>query len=436
MTAVRAPRPSEPQGRTASRGAAVWRLIGPALLFSGVAIGTSHLVQSTRAGAVYGLGLVGVILIANLLKYPAFRFGVDYGHATGRSILAGYRHLGRWAVVLFAIAILPITPIIHGAVAAATAGVFIAVTGIEAQTEVIGAILLFIVGALLLRGGYEWLDKINRVLLTFLVFSTVIATALVLPRIAWPTLTDFSWMVDPVAVLFVIALAGFMPNPLEVSVSQSLWTAKVERNLRDDEGVGEGGGSRIEGARLAFASSYGLTAIVAVCFCIMGAGVMHPGGIAPESSAPAFAAQVIDLYRVVLGDGAAILASIAALSVMLTTLLGAIDIGCRIAASTFQHISDRTEIAAFDRYYRMAIPVLVLLDIVVLFTLMSDFTTLMDLATSLAFVAAPVIAILNHLSVSGKTMPEHARPSAAISALNIVAVVTMSGLSIAFFTLR
>jgi len=426
------------QSRTVPR-ASFSKLLGPALLFSGVAIGTSHLVQSTRAGAVYGLGLVGVILLANLLKYPAFRFGVDYGHATGRSILAGYRHLGRWAVVLFALAILPITPIIHGAVSAATAGVFIAVTGIEAQTPVVGAILLLVVAGLLYRGGYEWLDKINRVLLSFLVISTVIATALVLPRVAWPTLTDFSWMVDPVAVLFVIALAGFMPNPLEVSVSQSLWTARVERNLRGGE-QGEkqfgAGGSRIADARLAFASSYGLTAILAVCFCIMGAGDMRPGGIVPESSAPAFAAQVIDLYRVVLGDSAAILASIAALSVMLTTLLGGVDIGCRIAASAFQHISDRTEIAAFDRYYRRVIPIVVLLDIAVLFTLMSDFTALMDLATSLAFLAAPVIAVLNHLSVIGKTMPEHARPGAAISALNIVAVVTISGLSAAFFILR
>ena len=164
--------------------------------------------------------------------------------------------------VLFALAILPITPIIHAAVAAATSGVFIAVTGIDATTPAVGAILLLIVGGVLLAGGYDWLDKINRVLLSFLVFSTVLATALVLPRVAWPTLTDFTWMTDPVAVLFVIALAGFMPNPLEVSVSQSLWTARVESDLRG-ENSGSGGGSRLEDARLAFASGYALTAILA-----------------------------------------------------------------------------------------------------------------------------------------------------------------------------
>ncbi|WP_340588978.1 divalent metal cation transporter [Erythrobacter alti] len=408
----------------------MWKLIGPALLFSGCAIGTSHLVQSTRAGAVYGLALVVIILLVNLLKYPAFRFGVDYGHATHRSILAGYRHLGRWAVVLFALAIIPITPIIHAAVTAATAGVFIAVTGVELPVTTVGAVLLLTIGALLLFGGYDWLDKVNRVLLAFLVVSTLATTVLVLPRVEWGTLADVTWVADPVAILFVIALAGFMPNPLEVSVSQSLWTAKVERNL------GEGNGSLIADARKAFASGYTLTAIMAVCFCIMGAGVMHSASVAPESNAPAFAAQVIGLYRSVLGESAAMLAAIAALSVMLTTALAAVDIGSRIAASTVQHISDRTNDADFNRFYRFAVPVLVVLDILVLFTLLSDFTTLMDLATSLAFVAAPIIAVLNHVAVTGPTMPVESQPERPIQLLNIAAIVVMTALSIAFFALR
>ena len=33
--------------------------LGPGLLFAGAAIGVSHLVQSTRAGADFGLGLLG-----------------------------------------------------------------------------------------------------------------------------------------------------------------------------------------------------------------------------------------------------------------------------------------------------------------------------------------------------------------------------------------
>ena len=48
---------------------------------------------------VAGYGLV--IVLSTLLKYPAYRFGVDYAHARGRSLLSGYRELGPWAVWLF-----------------------------------------------------------------------------------------------------------------------------------------------------------------------------------------------------------------------------------------------------------------------------------------------------------------------------------------------
>jgi Mn2+/Fe2+ NRAMP family transporter len=105
-----------------STGSAIlWRIIGPALLFSGAAVGTSHLVQSTRAGAVYGLALAGVILVTCVLKYPAFRFGVDYGHANRTSIVAGYRELGLWGPILFALVTIPVLPIIIAAGCSAVA---------------------------------------------------------------------------------------------------------------------------------------------------------------------------------------------------------------------------------------------------------------------------------------------------------------------------
>jgi Mn2+/Fe2+ NRAMP family transporter len=64
-----------------------WKAIGPGLLFAGAAVGVSHLVQSTRAGAGYGLALVVIVIAANVLKYPAFAFGPRYAAATGCSLL-------------------------------------------------------------------------------------------------------------------------------------------------------------------------------------------------------------------------------------------------------------------------------------------------------------------------------------------------------------
>ena len=67
--------------------------LGPGLLFAGTAIGVSHLVQSTKAGAEFGFGLIWALLIAILLKYPFFKFAPKYSIATNESVLYGYKKL-------------------------------------------------------------------------------------------------------------------------------------------------------------------------------------------------------------------------------------------------------------------------------------------------------------------------------------------------------
>jgi len=71
----------------AKPGRSFWKAFGPGLLWAGAAIGVSHLVQSTRAGATYGFALVGLVLVALVFKYPAFSFGPRYAAATGTQFL-------------------------------------------------------------------------------------------------------------------------------------------------------------------------------------------------------------------------------------------------------------------------------------------------------------------------------------------------------------
>ena len=52
--------------------------LGPGLLFAGTAIGVSHLVQSTKAGAEFGFGLTWALFIAIILKYPFFKYAPKY----------------------------------------------------------------------------------------------------------------------------------------------------------------------------------------------------------------------------------------------------------------------------------------------------------------------------------------------------------------------
>lgn len=73
----------------------IWSAIGPGILMATAAIGGSHLVASTQAGALFGWQLAGLILLINVLKYPFFRFGVDYTLTHNESLLHGYFRKGR-----------------------------------------------------------------------------------------------------------------------------------------------------------------------------------------------------------------------------------------------------------------------------------------------------------------------------------------------------
>jgi Mn2+/Fe2+ NRAMP family transporter len=96
--------------------------LGPGLLFAGAAIGVSHLVQSTRAGADFGFGLLWALLLVNLFKYPFFQFGPRYASATGESLIDGYKRLGSWVLVAYFVLTLLTMFTIQAAVTVVTAG--------------------------------------------------------------------------------------------------------------------------------------------------------------------------------------------------------------------------------------------------------------------------------------------------------------------------
>jgi Mn2+/Fe2+ NRAMP family transporter len=74
---------------------------GPGILFACTAIGVSHLVQSTRAGADFGLLILGFVILVTLLKYPFFEYGSRYANSTQTSIIDGYKKLGKPALWLY-----------------------------------------------------------------------------------------------------------------------------------------------------------------------------------------------------------------------------------------------------------------------------------------------------------------------------------------------
>lgn len=402
-----------------------WKAFGPGLIFAGAAIGVSHLVQSTRAGAMFGLGMLLFIVLANLMKYPAFRFGPHYASATGTSLLEGYRRQGLWALIAYTLVTLGTMFSVLAAVTVVTASLVKVTLGLELEVVAISAILMAICAVLLVIGHYRWLDRITKLLVALLTVATIIAAASVLPRIEW---TGSWWPAefDPKTIMFIAALVGWMPSAIDVAVWHSLWTLAKDEDSKQR--------ASLKDSMLDFHIGYLGTAFLALCFMLLGAGVMHSAGIEPDPRAAAFAAQVIGLYKATLGPWAGPVIGIAAVAVMFSTTLTVVD-GFPRAISTLvlrfrgpEKVGHGEFEARSSRLaYWISMAVLCSGAIVLLAHFLESLAGFVDVATTLSFLTAPLLAVLNHRAIMSPEVPAEARPARWLWLLSWAGIVSLSG---------
>ena len=409
-----------------------WKSFGPGILFAGAAIGNSHLVQSTRAGALFGLGLIGLVVLANALKYPAFRFGPQYAVATGRSILSGYRQLGRWVVAIFALSEVFVMAIIIAATAITTAAVGLAITGADWNARYVAVAVTLIGGAVLWIGGYSLLDRMTKVFVATLTLATIVATALAIPSVDWSIGAFALPQIDFKTFAFIIALLGFMPAALSLGVLQSLWVvAKAEES---------GQRPNQKQAMLDFNIGYMSSAFLAVCFLVMGAGVMHPAGIEPATNGAQFAAQVISLYTTNLGEWSGVFVGASAMMVMFTTLVTLLDGFPRaLGASAFYLRTDGNHAPPKldgSKYMIGASGLILIGAVLILVFFMRSFSDFIDFVTITAFIVAPFTAIINHIAITRSHVPESGRPAPFLHIWSVLGILALSSLSAGFLYLQ
>lgn len=149
--------------------------LGPGLLMAAAAIGVSHLVQSTRAGATYGFALIWAVILANFFKYPFLEYGPRYAIATGESMIEGYNRLGKWAIGIFVIFTLGTMFAVQAAVTIVSASLAAELTGIALSPLAWSAILLAICITILISGQYSALDGAIKLIMVVLAISTIVA---------------------------------------------------------------------------------------------------------------------------------------------------------------------------------------------------------------------------------------------------------------------
>ena len=203
----------------------IFKSLGPGLLFAGAAVGVSHLVQSTRAGADFGFGLLWVLLLATVFKYPFFQFGPRYAAATGETLLDGYKKLGNVVLAIsFAISFLTMF-IIQAAVTIVTAGLAINIFG---TFDLFTWSVLITISSMiiLLVGKYKLLDGLMKYVILLLTICTLFAVTAALLKNNQAFSFEQVIPKGTIEITFLIAFLGWMPTSLDISIWQSIWSVE------------------------------------------------------------------------------------------------------------------------------------------------------------------------------------------------------------------
>ncbi|MEM7000558.1 MAG: divalent metal cation transporter [Pseudomonadota bacterium] len=403
-------------------------VLGPGMLYAAAAVGVSHLVQATRAGADYGLALVTIIFLACILKYPAIRFGVDYASITRRSLVSNYRSQGLGVFVLYALSQVFSMVFVIAAVSLLTAGLIQASLGIDVQPLVGVVALLAGTVALLAFGNYKWLERVTKFIVGAFTVLIVAAVTLVAGDLSWANSNVVPPQFDIPTWFFIIALIGFMPTPADGSVLQSLWT--VAKQEQDKETM------HIDDARLDFNVGYIGSVLLAVGFIVLGAVLMHQPGIEVARGNVGFANQLFGLFTQSIGAWSFALIALAAVFVMSSTLLAVFDGMARVVLAIRGEIVSNTTARGDQYFYRFVLFILGGLAVLVLATLMQSFAAFMDMTSVIVFLISPLVAYLNHRAMFGTDIPLDQQPGKVMRVWSLVGVFSLLLLAVGYLYMR
>ncbi|MBT8461228.1 MAG: divalent metal cation transporter, partial [Gemmatimonadetes bacterium] len=235
-----------------------------------------------------------------------------------------------------------------------------------------------------------------------------------------------------VPLAFVLALMGWMPSAIDISVWSSLWT------LAKDRVTGERASP--SAVLLDFRIGYVATGVLAFAFLALGSALMYGAGQTFSARGTEFSAQVVDLYTQTLGGWTRPIVFTAVLTTMFSTTLTvidgfprAIDRGLRVA---FIDPEGTSAYAGTGRAYWGAIAILSVLTVLVLAAFPGSLTTMVDFATIVSFLTAPALGYLNLRAVTSDSVPPELRPGRGLVLLSWAGLIVLGGFAVLYLFTR
>lgn len=361
------------------------------------AVGGSHVVASTRAGAEFGWQLVWLILIVNVLKYPFFSAGPRFTVATGKSLQQGYWEQGKAYLVVFTVLNMVVSVTSTAGLTMLTASLL--TLFIPLPIPWLAAILLTAILIVLMWGHYRLLDVFGKGVMLVLTIVTLVAAGLAIQHTAYvmatPDIRPDPWQWAYMGIL--VALMGWMPAPIEISTWNSLWLLAKQQQTRIDKAQ----------TLLDFNVGYILTACLAVLFLALGAMVMYGTHENFAVSGSVFADQLVAMYTRLLGSQWQWLISSVVLLAILSSTITVIDGYSRTLADA-GFLLTGYQVMHADKSQGVMMVVVSLFALLLINFFGHALLYLLELAMILSFISSTVFAYLNYrLMVSPALPAEH-----------------------------
>ena len=395
------------------------KALGPGILMASAAVGGSHIVSSAQAGAMYGWSLLFLVILANLFKYPFFRFGAEYTLETGKNLVEGYAEKGKVYLGIFFI-----LNVFSALVNTAAVGILCAAIVASAFPNALGLsitqwslILIVIIWAMLLFGGYKFLDGLAKWIMSALTLATVLAVIVAIiehPEYGADFVEKTPWQMT--ALPFIVSLMGWMPAPIEISAINSLWTAEKGKTV--DISIKDG--------LFDFNVGFIGTAILAVFFVALGALIQYPTGQEVQAAGAAYIQQFVGMYASVLGDWSRFLITFIAFLCIFGTVITVIDGYSRVNAESLRLLFKKKEISQKELNVWMTATAII--GGIIIYFFQGSVAPMLRFAMIASFLTTPFFALLNYLLVTG----ENKNLAKWLKALSILGLIFLFGFAFFF----
>lgn len=395
-----------------------YRALGPGILMATAAIGGSHIIASTQAGAIYGWQLAIIIILVNLCKYPFFRFGSQYTLASGQNLLLGYRQKGLFYLWLFFLLNSVSTVVNIAAVGLLTSTILSFALPFKVDMTVLSVLLICFCALLVMLGRFRLLDGLSKIIMLTLTVATVVAVAIAAARgsVAAPDYVAAS-PYNLATLGFIVALMGWMPAPIEVSVLTSLWMSAKQKleKVSYQDGIFD------------FNVGFISTALLALVFLALGALVQYGTGDVIAIKGAEYISQLIHMYTSTIGQWSRLLIIFIAFGAMFGTTITVIDGYARACAESVSILS-RDALPRSQLVLNIFIAVYTVAALLLVLFFKASIAPLLTFAMVSSFLTTPIFAFLNlRLVLTG----EH-RVRGWLLWLSIGGIIYLTGFALLF----